>query len=259
MTQTIKNQKNPPPERGGRPGQRKQERLERQTRRQRRFRLILSGVVAAIILIAALTYVLIAARQSEDHALQDNVNATATANEVVIQATQTSVAAAAQATATVQQLIKENPTGPATPPAVSITPTKLADGLQYIVVKPGNGATVSSTSIVSVEYTGWVQSTGKKFDSSYDHGGSTFPVSLGLSQVIKGWDEGLVGMKIGETRRLIIPPTLGYGANDEKDQSGKIVIPKNSTLIFDVTAVGFGDAAAATATAAASAASGAQN
>jgi FKBP-type peptidyl-prolyl cis-trans isomerase len=83
---------------------------------------------------------------------------------------------------------------------------------------------------VSVEYTGWLESNGKKFDSSYDHGAQPFSVSpLGQANIIKGWNEGLVGMKAGGIRRIILPASLAYGSQSNK------IIPANATLIFDVT------------------------
>ena len=247
MTQTTKNTNT-----SRRPGQRQQDRLTRLARRRRRRQLSISAIVAFIILLGAATWIFLAARQNEDRALQANVEATATTNGVYAQATQTSSAALVQATATVQGLIKANPKGAATPPPTAATPVNLPGGLQYIIITKGTGATVQSTSTVNVEYTGWLQKTGKKFDSSYDHGGTPFGVTLGAGQIIKGWDQGLVGMKLGETRRLIIPASLAYGSNAEKDSTGKVLIPANSTLIFDVTATSFGNVSA-TATAVAGA------
>ncbi len=122
--------------------------------------------------------------------------------------------------------------GPATPPPVTGPVQHLPGGLEYIDIKTGTGAVVKDGSSINVQYTGWLQSNGKKFDSSYDHGGQPFSVTVGQGQVIKGWDEGLVGMRVGGTRRLIIPPSLGYGAAGSPP-----VIPANATLIFDVTVV----------------------
>ena len=119
-------------------------------------------------------------------------------------------------------------TPPASPPAVSGTPTTLADGLQYIIVTPGTGTPVATGDTVSVQYSGWLQDTGALFDSSYKTG-TPFSVTVGAGEVIKGWDEGLVGMLPGETRRLIIPPDLAYGANGQPP-----TIPANATLIFDI-------------------------
>lgn len=98
----------------------------------------------------------------------------------------------------------------------------------------GEGATAESGQNVSVHYTGWVfdekadDKRGTKFDSSVDRG-SPFDFPLGAGRVIKGWDEGVVGMKIGGKRTLTIPPEMGYGAAGAGG-----VIPPNATLIFDV-------------------------
>ncbi len=102
-----------------------------------------------------------------------------------------------------------------------------ASGLQYVDLIPGTGreAQVGETAIV--HYTGWLKD-GTKFDSSKDRG-EPFRFPLGAGRVIKGWDEGVVGMKIGGTRKLIIPPDLGYGARG----AGQ-VIPPNATLTFEV-------------------------
>jgi FKBP-type peptidyl-prolyl cis-trans isomerase len=120
-------------------------------------------------------------------------------------------------------------TAPASPPAVSGTPTTLADGLQYIIVTPGAGNPVASGDTVTVQYSGWLQNTGALFDSSYNTG-QPFSFALGAGNVIKGWDEGVAGMLPGETRRLIIPPALGYG-----DAGQPPKIPAAATLVFDIT------------------------
>jgi FKBP-type peptidyl-prolyl cis-trans isomerase len=103
-----------------------------------------------------------------------------------------------------------------------------SSGLQYWDLKEGTGATASAGKSVSVHYTGWLASNGKKFDSSVDRG-QPFMFQLGAGQVIKGWDEGVSGMKVGGKRQLRIPPELGYGS---RGAGG--VIPPNATLIFDV-------------------------
>ena len=92
---------------------------------------------------------------------------------------------------------------------------------------PGTGDEAKSGDTLSVHYTGTL-TDGKKFDSSRDRG-EPFEVTLGQRRVIAGWEMGLVGMKVGEKRRLTIPPDLGYGA---KGAGG--VIPPNATLIFEV-------------------------
>ncbi len=99
----------------------------------------------------------------------------------------------------------------------------------------GSGDTAASGKRVTVHYTGWLSekgAKGRKFDSSRDRG-DPFVFPLGRGQVIKGWDEGVAGMKVGGKRQLTIPPQLGYGA---RGAGG--VIPPNSTLIFEVELLG---------------------
>ncbi len=238
--QMVNNQ-NISPLKPGRPGQRKQERLMRIARRRRRIQIITISSITTAIIIAAIVGLVLNQRHNDDVIAANNVHATAVANANIAHATATVVAVNAKATATVNDLIKQNPSGPATPPAVAGTPQKLADGLEYVVTKEGTGPGAKSGQTVYVEYSGWFQSSGKKFDSSYDHAGQPLPLTLGQGQVIKGWDEGLTGMKLGESRRLIIPASLAYGAQGYKDQQGNQIIPPNATLVFDVTNVGISD------------------
>ncbi|MFH2136001.1 MAG: FKBP-type peptidyl-prolyl cis-trans isomerase [Pseudomonadota bacterium] len=106
--------------------------------------------------------------------------------------------------------------------------------LMQIEVKPGAGAVANAGQMVSVHYTGWLYDEaapahkGRKFDSSRDRN-RPFDFPLGAGQVIKGWDEGVQGMKVGGQRTLVIPPAFGYGA---RGAGG--VIPPNATLVFDV-------------------------
>lgn len=97
----------------------------------------------------------------------------------------------------------------------------------------GTGAVASAGQQVQVHYTGWL-TDGSKFDSSVDRG-QPFPFQLGAGQVIQGWDQGVVGMKVGGKRKLTIPPELGYGARGFPG-----AIPPNATLVFEVELLGVG-------------------
>ena len=94
-------------------------------------------------------------------------------------------------------------------------------------LKVGEGNAVAQYNIVTVNYTGWL-TDGTKFDSSLNPGRTPFRFTVGGGQVIKGWDEGLIGMKVGGKRKLTIPPSMGYGNQDMGD------IPPNSTLVFEI-------------------------
>ncbi len=111
-----------------------------------------------------------------------------------------------------------------------------ASGLQYEEITIGEGEEAQAGVQVTVHYTGWLQnadgSAGAKFDSSKDRN-DPFEFPLGGGRVIKGWDEGVQGMKVGGVRKLIIPAALGYGA---RGAGG--VIPPNATLIFEVALLG---------------------
>ncbi len=115
------------------------------------------------------------------------------------------------------------------------TPITTSSGLQYTDTMIGSGAEAAKGQKVTVHYTGWLYNNdtqGAKFDSSKDRG-DPFVFSLGAGMVIKGWDEGVAGMKVGGARTLIIPAALGYGA---RGAGG--AIPPNATLKFDVELLG---------------------
>ena len=109
--------------------------------------------------------------------------------------------------------------------------TVTASGLKYVDQAVGTGDVAVAGKTVSVHYTGWLEN-GKKFDSSVDRG-QPFSFPLGAGRVIKGWDEGVQGMKVGGKRKLTIPSDLGYGS---RGAGG--VIPPNATLTFDVELLG---------------------
>jgi FKBP-type peptidyl-prolyl cis-trans isomerase FkpA len=105
---------------------------------------------------------------------------------------------------------------------------KMTDsGLKYDDLEEGTGAEAVAGTQVTVHYTGWLED-GTKFDSSLDRN-QPFQFGLGRGQVIRGWDEGVQGMKVGGRRKLVIPPQLGYGAAGAGG-----VIPPNATLVFEV-------------------------
>lgn len=133
----------------------------------------------------------------------------------------------------------DNPTasdiGPIPPLPAGATIITKPSGLQYADIVVGTGATAASGSRVSVNYTGWVASSGKGFDTTA--GLNPYPFTLGGGGVISGFEEGVIGMKVGGKRRLFIPANLAYGATTVRDQDGKVLIPANSDLIFDVELV----------------------
>jgi FKBP-type peptidyl-prolyl cis-trans isomerase len=129
---------------------------------------------------------------------------------------------------------KKTPSGiaPSAPPAIDVArQVTLPSGLIYQDLAVGTGTGATPGHLVTVNYTGWLTDH-TKFDSSFDHG-EPFQFPLGEGRVIRGWDEGVAGMKVGGKRLLVIPPNLGYGASGAGG-----VIPPNATLIFEVELLG---------------------
>ncbi|MEA3173833.1 MAG: FKBP-type peptidyl-prolyl cis-trans isomerase FkpA [Gammaproteobacteria bacterium] len=120
-----------------------------------------------------------------------------------------------------------------------VAPVSPVTALQSTVLTPGTGAAVAAGQTAVVQYTGWLydaaakDNKGKQFDSSRVSGGRAFKFPVGTGSVIKGWDQGVVGMTVGESRRLVIPPDLAYG-----DRGAGGVIPPGATLVFDVELIG---------------------
>ncbi len=240
MTQTVNGNNNVGnSQKLRKPGQRQQDRLQRQQRRRRRQRIWLSSIVSVVIIVLAVLGVIEYQKYSTVQQAKQQASASATASALEHRnATATAIIFNSNATATATAMnaclstLNLKPTataGPVKPPTLTGAPVTLADGLQYIDVQKGCGPVAKSGSSVSLEYTGWLQSSGKKFDSSYDRSGSPFTLVLGQGQVIKGFDEGLLGMQQGGTRRLIIPAALAYGTAGSPP-----TIPANSVLIFDI-------------------------
>lgn len=133
----------------------------------------------------------------------------------------------------------DNPTaveiGPIPPLPAGAVIVTTESGLQYADITVGTGAQAQLGSHVSVHYTGWLASTGKGFDTSV--GLNPYPLTLGDNGSITGFQEGIIGMKVGGKRRLFIPAALGYGSTNVYDANGKLLIPANSDLVFDVELV----------------------
>jgi len=127
--------------------------------------------------------------------------------------------------------VKVVPPNTNAPTRVTGDGVKTDSGLQYWEIRVGNGEVAKEGSHVRVHYSGWL-TTGKKFDSSVDRG-QPFDFTIGNGEVIKGWEEGVAGMKVGGKRQLRIPPELGYGADGSPPD-----IPANATLIFDIQLLG---------------------
>ncbi|MDB5255172.1 MAG: peptidyl-prolyl cis-trans isomerase [Candidatus Nomurabacteria bacterium] len=121
---------------------------------------------------------------------------------------------------------------PTPAPSTKVISTKTVNGMKIEVTKEGTGEPIKTGQVATMLYTGKL-TDGTVFDASSKHGNEPFTFTLGAGQVIKGWDQGIVGMKVGEHRTLTIPYNLAYGENGYPP-----AIPPKATLIFDVTLVG---------------------
>ena len=151
------------------------------------------------------------------------------------------LAAFAASATTCGALAQDKPAAPspgATVAAPAVAPTP-APELKIIDRQVGNGREVQSGRAALVQYTGWLydekapDNKGKQFDASTTRGGLPFGFIVGVGKVIKGWDQGVLGMKVGGKRTLVVPPQMGYGDKDV----GNGLIPPNSTLLFDIELV----------------------
>lgn len=156
----------------------------------------------------------------------------------IIWAGKTKVASVAAPTPDSQAVSQEASPSEKTPSTTAEAPitkpntTKTINGMTIETITQGTGAAIANGQTAVVQYEGKL-ADGSVFDSTAKHGGTPFEFPLGAGMVIKGWDQGVLGMKVGETRRLTIPPELGYGANGFPP-----IIPPNATLIFTVTLQG---------------------
>lgn len=137
--------------------------------------------------------------------------------------------------------LDEGTTGPACQQVSSLVTGTSGDtvtvvsGLRYIELEVGSGATAQSCQLAAVNYVGKLTN-----DSIFDQH-DNYGVVPGSGRLIPGFEQGVVGMKVGGTRRLIIPPTLGYGSQPAVDNQGNVVIPGNSTIIFDLELIALDD------------------
>lgn len=177
------------------------------------------------VLVACCAVLLVAQFSNNEGAIagrvSDNSAATPATIEQTIEQTETLVAQSAS------DLMNDSGEESVTEAAGAENTVTTDSGLQYVVIEEGDGASPQTGQRVFVHYVGTLED-GTKFDSSRDRG-KPFDFTIGQGQVIKGWDEGVGDMKVGDRRKLIIPPDLGYGA---RGAGG--VIPPNATLIFDV-------------------------
>jgi FKBP-type peptidyl-prolyl cis-trans isomerase len=203
----------------------REQRRHKRAERQRRTRRILGGIILFSILFIA---IIIFTSWFRNNQAQKIANATATV-QIATNSVYTATAivlqtANANAQATLEAIAST--VKPMTFTGVPTDTVKLDSGLQYKDLVVGTGQETKTGNLVSVHYTGWL-TDGTKFDSSVDRG-QPFEFSAGAGNVIKGWDDGVVGMRIGGYRILVIPPNMAYGPQ------GQGSIPANATLVFEI-------------------------
>lgn len=203
----------------------REQRRHKRAERQRRTRQIIGGIILFFFLFIS---IIIFTNWFRNYQTQKIANATATV-QVATNAVYTATAvvqqtANAYAQATLQAIASM--VKPMTFTGVPTDTVKLDSGLQYKDIVVGTGQETKTGNLVSVHYTGWL-TDGTKFDSSVDRG-QPFDFSIGAGNVIKGWDDGVVGMRIGGSRILVIPPNMAYGPQEQGS------IPANATLVFEI-------------------------
>ncbi|HEY7832297.1 MAG TPA: FKBP-type peptidyl-prolyl cis-trans isomerase [Ktedonobacterales bacterium] len=207
--------------------------------RQQRARIL--TIAAAVVVVGGVGWLLIShlpiraagttGLKTAKSAATAHVTAAATTAATAPAATATSLACAPVSVLG----LNGTPSKPNGPPTITGTLVNGPQCLQYVDVKPGSGPAIKAGDNATVNYTLWL-STGQKVQSSLDSGGSPFTVqNIGQASVITGWNLGLIGMKAGGERELIIPPALGYGAGGQPPS-----IPGDETLIFDISVVSIG-------------------
>jgi peptidylprolyl isomerase len=198
--------------------ERRRQEAERRRARQRRRNAVIASVLAVLLVLGGAAYGVSLLVGDDDKKTAAQPTPTATTQPTPPPAAPTKCAA-----------IKPNPPKagqPKIPPVTGTAPTKLV----VKDVKKGTGAAAKQGSAVSVTYIGASCSTGTVFDASYLHGGEAFEVKpLGSASVIAGWNQGLIGVRAGGVRELVIPAALGYG------EQGQGPIKPNETLIFLIT------------------------
>lgn len=191
--------------------------------------LVGAGLISGLGLFAGCGNDVTGHKQPEDDATVHNV-ATTRSSLAAASAPAPESRPAALPPSTQSALASSGP-GPTTIPADGKESKTLQGGVVVTDLVVGTGVEAKSGNIVTVNYTGWL-TNGTVFDSSQKPGGQPFVFTIGIGAVIKGWDLGVPGMKVGGKRKITIPPAMGYGSSEQGS------IPPNSTLVFQVELLG---------------------